>query len=478
MAAQQPSAQARQASFNGKMEGLVKANSLDYRMPPSLSVITRRSMVKHFFDQPTYSSDRTQATCVLSSGDGYVDGRNSYLSFALTSSTEAYLDTGSACNIIATCRITTESGVEVERVEGVNLYRRFADAHMCSEDWHSNYGETMGYTPQWQESSVAAANGAALTFDNGPIADVAAAGTDIIVARKGVPKNLALARNKTQYCIPLSKLMGLFSSTKLLPGLGLISGARIEIGIERPATALRWAAGVGTFEMSNCHIVLDTYTLSDSILKTLNQTSATSGLEVLFDSYDRVVQPEGTSSLNLSSKRAVSRAQWAMAVSRLTVNTTNAALDSMAAEKFAVESQQWSLAGLWLPNNPLFGVDRGAGFYDVNEHAQNAQYVFGKVRECMDDNMVSLTKFKGVQPYSQSGPGPDFLGIDSNEGYGVCAVVLERSATLHGSGLPVSGSRILQLRATYFDAQPRTITLYMVYQKLARVFLDRALIKE
>lgn len=470
------SAQAKQASFSSKMDGLMKANSLDYRLPPALSVVTKRQMIRHNFNQDTYASGQGgQMTVVLNAGDMYIDGRNSYLSFKVVASGAANFATGSAVNIIDRITFTTESGTEIERVENVNLFRRHADRHMCSQGWLDAYGQVVGYTPSWQEASVSATNASALTVD-GVISDTAAPATTAILAKKGEPIDLNAATSVIQYCIPMSKLLGLFGSEKLLPGLGLISGARIEIGLASAADALVWAGAVGTYSVQNIHMITDSYQLSDAVLKTLNQTSATRALEVVFDTYDHVQKPEATAQLNMDSKRAVSRAQWAFATTRLTANVGNKDVDSFASEKFKVEQQQWQLAGLFLPNNPIQGSDLGGGYYEVGEHFQNAQYVFGKVRHCLDENSVSLDKFKGVNVFTR--PGGSSRLDDSNAGDGVCACVLERSAVLQGSGLPVSGSRILQLRARYFDAQPRTIDLFMVYEKLARVFLDRAIVKE
>jgi hypothetical protein len=465
------SAQAKQASFSSKMEGLMKANSLDYRLPPALSVVTKRQMIRHNFNQDTYVSGQGgQMTVVLNSGDMYVDGRNSYLSFKVVASAAATFGTGSAANIIDRIRFTTESGTEIERVENLNLFRRHADRHMCSQGWLDAYGQVVGYTPSYQEAEMKSEIATSVKLDG-----VDPAVTPQIIAKKGVPVNLNDGNLVVQYCIPMSKLLGLFGSEKLLPGLGLISGGRIEIGLAPSADALVWGGVAGTFSVQNIHIIADSYQLSDAVLKTLNQTSATRSLEVVFDTYDHVQRPEATAQLNLDSKRAVSRAQWAFATTRLTASLGNSTADTFSSEKFKVEQQQWQLAGLFLPNNPIEGSILAADFFEVGEHFQNAQYVFGKVRHCLDENSVSLDKFKGVVTY---GPAATSRKTDSGEGDGLCACVLERSAVLQGSGLPVSGSRILQLRARYFDAQPRTIDLFMVYEKLARVFLDRAIIKE
>ncbi len=462
------SVQRGQGDAGRQMEGLQRANDLVYRLPPSLSVVTKRQQVRQFFDKDSYGDTSGTMTCRLNTGDLYVDGRRSYLTFeVIATGASATFGVGSALNVIREIRLTTESGVEIERITNVNLMARFRDNWMNDEGWFESVGTVAGYTPRYKYDRVYA-TGMKLGND-----DPIDAGSAQVILRKQKAADLNNVKNKRHFVIPLSCIAGLFNQSKLLPGLGLCSGLKVDITLESFAIALVGAGATG-YSISRPAIVLDTYQLSDGVLKMLNQQSATSSLEYAFDTWDTSQKAESTTALSIESKKAVSRANMAFAVSRLDAKLA-VAEDSMAAEQFLVETQQWQLACLFLPNNAVQSFIPDAGYYDVAEQYQNALYAWGKFADHTVPTNARYNEFTGVTQVQTTADPPS---APSNEGKGCMACVLERSSVLQGSGLPLSGSRILQLRATYFTATPRTIHLFTNYTKLVRVFLDRAIVKE
>ena len=416
---------AQRDNQNQAMSGLLRANGLDYSLPPSLSVVTKRNLIRNYFNKSSYGPNENMV-CVLNGSDNYIYGPNSYLTFTVKNESgdnNLSVGSGSGINLMDRIVLTTESGTEVERIEKPNNFVNTNDRYQCSENWLTTIGNgTLGY-------------------------DV----------------DIAFGQKHT-FCIPLNKISGLFAAKKLLPGLGLMSGLRVEINLEDKDTAFVWTSApvsTDTYSISDPAIVTDSYQLSDSILKSLNAQSASRSLEIMFESYDRTPGnlSNGNTVLNMNTKRAVSRAQWAIAKTRITANASGAGrgqVDSFASEEFLVKEYQFQLGSLYFPNAPVRATNDNA---DKHEMYVNSMYVFDKLKDCQRPTSIDYDTFKST--------------------HGLMGATLERSNILALAGLPVSGSRILQLRAEYTGAGvARTVDIYMSYVKLCRVFLDRSVIKE
>ncbi len=463
-----------------EVQQAMKINDLQYQMPVQTNVMNKRSLVKHFFTKNEYSPGEP-AVCILSSGDQYISGKNSYLTFkvracdasgASPSSVPATFGSGSAINVINRALFQTESGVEIERQEDCNLKARDWDYWTNPRDTMDDAGSVMGYTPTDESVLLSATNG----FRNaaGDAESVVTLGGQNVrtvpqrIMREGQPRNLAdwttIGDGKVQqYCIPLSHILGSFNQDQLLPGLGFCGGARLEFTLETADVALQWGASRDTnsYRVYDIAILLDSFQLSDAVLSTLNRQSASTSLEVSFWAYDRTPSDVTSRVANLDSKRAVSRASMAWAKTRRTANTLLDTADCFSSEKYEVTSQSWQLAGVFLPNNPISGA--GATIFDSSEQYYNALYVFGKHAG------VNYRDFRGVI---------EDLSTDSGKGKGLQCVLLDRNLDGGQSGYPLSGSRVLQLRTQYKDAQNRTVHVFVKYLKVAKVFLDRAVVKE
>lgn len=458
------------------VSSLLMANSLDYRMPPNLSVVVKRQLVRHFFDKNTYSAGQNMVA-ILNGGDMYIDPKNSYISYKVrtTGSALATFGSGSAVNCINRITLTSESGTEVERVEGVNNLARELDRWGCSNDWVNSQGGVMGYKSNaptnatWTTTANITGAGAIVYEDDRANGDLAGGGGIAVPLHAQRNDPVIDSSNTRQYVIPLNRVAGLFTSDKLLPGMGLMSGMRVEITLEDKKVALKWVDATGapadpgseTYEITDLSIVLDSYQLNDAILRELSQQSASNSLEVVFQSYDRTPAAinSAATTLNVDAKRAVSRANWALAKTRVGDHVNGGAnygFDSFKAENFDATGlptkYQYNLAGLYFPNQPLT---------TEYEYYENALYAFGKASKCHKPSSVDLEQF--------------------DKGHALMCATLERSTALGLSGLPLSGSRILRLEAIYSAAQSaggRVIDLHIGYIKMLRVFLDRVVVKE
>ena len=403
---------------NGLAESLIRVNSLDYELPSNMSVVVSRNLKRSFANLDQYK-ENGKVIITLNTGTDYCDGINSYLTFKARVSgpagSTAGFGSGSACNFIENITITSRSGVEIERIEGLNNLRREHDRYDCSQDWIDNFGSVMGYTNEAKTNAPVLAQDADL-----------------------------------QFCIPMGRLAGSFNTRKLIPSQ-LAGGLRIEIKLASLGSALIKGATAPTgYQLTDVTMMCDCYQLADSIQKRLNMNAAANGLEFYFETYDRTKFNESASNqANITVRKAVSRALWAIAKSRLSANVDNLAVDSIASEPNKVKDFFWRLGSLYFPNQPLRNKEEMYYF---------AQYCFDKVKKCHNQNSVSLKDFKGDE--------------------GIVAVTLERSNVLGLSGLPINNARTLQLDMNFDTSASRDVDIYMAYIKLVRVFINNCVVKE
>lgn len=412
----------------GLADSLIRVNGLSYRMPSNMSVVVARTMKRSFANLDNYKQGG-KIIITWNSGVEYVASNQSWLVFdvqldKLASPTTAGvwdLQSGSAINFIDNVTVSSLQGTEVDRVEGVNNYRRDMDRYSYSQDYINNIGSVMGYG-----STEKGASGAL------------------------VPVQI-LEASSTRFCIPLSKICGICNSNVLMPSM-LAGGLRFEIKLAPLLTVAKHVSGDvnENYTISNVSMLLDSYRLSDSIQKRLMQESASSGLEYFYETYDRTRHNINSSDkANITVRKAVSRALSAFAKTRITTHVENKDEDSMASETNAVKNFFWRLGSLNFPNQPLSSKE---------EQYIYAQYSFGKLQHPHQNNSISLADFKGTE--------------------GLVATTLERSSVLSLSGLPVNNSRTLQVEINYDAGGDRDIDVYMHYLQLARVFPNNILVKE
>jgi hypothetical protein len=417
------SGQVSQAQPDGLADSLIRVNGLSYRMPSNMSVVVSRNMKRSFANLDSYKSGG-KIIITWNSGSEYVNGMNSYLTFdaAVLGPANAVgsLGSGSATNFIESVTVNSIQGTEVDRTEGVGIYRRDMDRYTYSQDYINNIGSVMGYA----------------TTEPGP-----------------VNANNTVTLTKQRYCIPLSKICGLCNTSVLIPSM-LSGGLRFEIKLASLGAALFNATTATTptdYQLTGVSMQLDSFQLADSIQKRLMQESAASGLEFFYETWDRTRHNISSSNkANVTVRKAVSRALSAHAKTRLTDDSNSITKDSVASEPNAVSKMSWRLGSLNFPNAPL---------EEKVEQYYYAQYAFGKLEHPHKSNSISLT---------------DFIGTE-----GIVAVTLERSSVLSLSGLPVNNSRTLQLELDYSgDGATRDIDVFLNYLQLARVFPNNVLVKE
>ena len=320
----QRGSEAKTSQSDSVRSGLVSLNKLDYTLSPDLSVCVSRNFKRHFAQQPNYGPSQ-RSIIILNSGSDYICPKNTNLVFSVTNKGNfpVTFGNGSCANLIRRVVLTSRSGDELERVERVNQLSNVLDRYERSEDWVSTIGGVSGYRDK---------------------ATVAAATADIAV---GVTE---------RYVLPLSSITGLFRSfDRLLPSM-LCSGLRLEIEWEVAAVAFQSldAAAVPNYEITRLEVSADSYTLTDSVQRSLNETASLSGLEVVFASYFNTQSAtNGNTALQINIRKAVSRALGV--IMKVTPNVTAVDSDSVASSEWKFTQIQARVGALYFPQQPLQG---------------------------------------------------------------------------------------------------------------------------
>lgn len=502
-----------------KRQGLITVNDLVYVLEPDLSVATNKTHKVQYFQNNEYNSG-ANAICILNSGADYIDTRRSWLQFDVQCSgttpdttfttpgnpttavvlgkTSLYLGaTGSACNFINQVTISTRSGDVLCQLFDYNLLQNIMLPLTYDKQWFDTVGQTMMYGG-------------------------------------GLDTSTLTTRNRM--CIPMYILAPLFGYGRLMPAM-LMSGLRIEIqwansqqAFQSIRTGQYIAPGngadaaiastadlspllphwktvkegtVAAYTVHDAQLVMSSVQLSDSIQRSLNELSATNGLEIVYPDYERTSTAIGSGrELNIEVRKSCSRALKAFG--RLRFNNFDPAsgigdeqnVDSFRAERsFPFYEYQWQLGSLYFPqqqvrskNNGFVGAREIAPItynmllesFDSYHGAKSVVLPYHRVRETQapfyggqrvasqeigvfEANYSNTGYHDGeFVPENPSSPGEQ--GSFKNDAHSI-GVTLERSTMFNLAGVPVNNSRVLAFHArlvegtTNFSGEVKTPTV-------------------
>jgi hypothetical protein len=147
------------------LDELFKLNQIWYRMPPTLSLVSKRTITRCNFQQTVYTPPLVQqvASAIFNTGEFQISGCTSFLVIQagidkasanlagfLTSQRQkntvhAYLGQGGIMNIIEEVTFLSASGTEVDRQQNKGLQASHVNRNRMSQDWYNTSGEIQGY---------------------------------------------------------------------------------------------------------------------------------------------------------------------------------------------------------------------------------------------------------------------------------------------------------------------------------------------
>jgi hypothetical protein len=415
----------------GRM-GVLSINQLQYMMPADLSVVISRTLTQQQMQSQTYAPS-SLACCILNTGSSYVNGRQSYIVMDVKNLSKKRVFFGtsaqgnSAANLISRVTLTSRSGQSFERVENANVLSGIT----------LMYNHDRGYRQDGPATAAGAVeDGDDLAWDPGTV---------------------------QRFCIPLSLISPFFASTDQLLPSSLCSGMKIELQLAPAAEALVQVAAEEKgdtldYAIVRCHVVTESYLLSDLVMRSLNNMSATSGLEVTSKSCYNNITVRSTSQINIDVSKSVSRALSFVYKERPSFQSavrpvTTSFFESVHMDAKSFVSEFGSRIGaLYLPQSSIRGEN--ARITGPELYIQTLRS-FGK-------NYQGSGVSAGV-PFSKYLTGSAIVGQD-----------LERSNILDLSGIPLSTSRLLNINASFggtaLPTEARIVDVFLYHVVLLRVF--------
>lgn len=406
-------------------------NNLIFVSPESLSLAVNRTANRQYFQRSTYQNGDT-ARIDFNSGSDYIDPDNSYLTFSIklnspsVTPVTANFGCGSAMNCIKQVTLRSRSGCELDRCEYANVWSRIKTVNTES----LAYLQTGGSLEGWDVGSL----------------------TNI-----GSRSYFVRSDSAYQVVLPLKRLSGFFEPVKRgqkLPAC-LFSGLTMELIFEDYRTTVvvidgDLGATVTGYTISNISVMTDNTCLTDDTQKVLNSLSSSSGLE---HTYNRVYTsindlPSGTNTLSAQVRKAVSKAQYAVAVFLDPSFRTNITVDSFSSMGYTTTSYQWRLGSLYFPNQPLSDPDANGA-----EAFLASLSTFNKLKNEHQEGSVTRAMFR------------------TNYNGSLCGS-FERDQELNCSGLCINSSRVLELDCTFLNAIARQAFVFLSYAGVSRSYLD------
>lgn len=501
--------------------GLVIVNKLDYELKPDLSVCVSRANKIHHFSQTQYTAGQ-RMICVINSGADYIRPDRSYLEFTIqntTTTAEMFLGQGSATNFIKDIIITSRSGDECERILDVNKLSSFLVKACSSKEQVSTTGSLTGFSTKSTHlvkphENVHAHLGSidnTHKVRNKPRIDR--------MSNHGASETVSIKpTEKVKFIIPLSMLSGIFKHDRLLPSM-FMSGLRFDMLLETENKAAMTSSLTETgdpntegakWTLIRPRIVCDSYQLTDSVQRVLNEEAATRGLELVFPSWHTTQFNITGQDNTLQMRKAVSRALSILTLTYPPENVVNYQnRDYFATNAWDITETQLRIGSLYFPQQSI----RGDSGYET---AKTCYYHMLRAASRLGCNnkpsSITFDQFAGPQLWS----GTAHLPMPGNwqstipvvnttitshqvEDVNTWAPAtkadtdvivplngmwwdLERSNVTELTGIPINNSRVAEISFKLQDYTNNKVArdcfVYLCYVRLIRVFLQNVEVEE
>lgn len=467
----------KSSGMDGKDE-LFKLNQLWYKMPPSLSLVSKRTLTKGYFTQTSYPKCRsTVSQAVMNTGEFYVNPKTSYLviqaginvrdtAAGLDPSNldaHALLGQGNIASLIDEVYFTSASGTEICREQDKGLQNAVITRAMTSQEFLNTNGEVSG----WAGGTLREAfdlkgwNGDGKGSYKDPIMypirntsytalhpNTTASTQNTSYGSTIGSVDLAYDGNAVQapvFIIPMDKVLSCFNPymSALWPAAALAGGV-LSIRWKNFSEALI-ANGNGladtnaarnflnALDVQQIYILWDSYQLNDSVLKRLNEVSSgAEGLSVMFDCWDWATTSTSSTAIEAQIAQAKSRILRSICIVRDSGEKSNPWANKLCSEP-AIDretglTQGYSLSSGSKPLVNTYQAQLGSLYFpqqpltSPEEYVMNAYYTLCK-GTCDETDPSSLTK-------------DDFLGAYGHNHFSSGAIV-DPSAGTDYSGNPL-----------------------------------------
>lgn len=410
-------------------DDLLEINSLDYNMPASLTQCVSNNFTHERFETGLPASGGSTLTHLLNTGKDFVDGDKSYLVLNVKVTGGGYNvgvdyaswgEAGSGLNLISESIVRSRDGKELDRVEGAHIVQNVRYTYENSRDWQRTNGSTV-----LSEFT----DGDATVFAPEDVGAFLESGTPII--------------------IPLKYVSSIFGTGQLLPPQ-LCSGLSVSIKINDIRDIFyeggSYNMNLATFEITDAYLRIATCQINDTMTSEVTKIASKEGLKILYDSYYRHRDSGFINSVSANVRANIAQVTGIFAKVRRLDYENDEEVDSQSASGVNQTHYQFRHGSLLMPSNR------------VESHME--QY---------HQSMLAFGKMEAEAGLSYKG------WFDHGR---VVAYNTNRSANLDLAGVSISNSKSLMYDASFGDANPKVLDLYIKYSKLATVFSSNVTVNQ
>ena len=423
------------AVSSSEMQKLLGLNDLMYQAPRDGSLVNSRSTKKYNFSPLNYTNLAGSPQVVFNNGSDYIYGPNSYVRLTVVYN-QAVAETadwsdpanltnnnsgGSAFNLFSECRITSRSGAEIGRTSALNNLVSSLIQYEHDQDFRE-YAKVFG----------------AFSQEN-------------------------LQDGDQEYMLPLALFHPMFAQETLIPA-NLLSGARLTLTFDSINNVLFSDGALGTLDVNDMELVLDSVDLYDSVKRAINLQMANNknaGIQFPYSEWVNVQRSGTVQNLNFDINVSASKVSKVLMKTRRTANLGVATADGMASEPYELGSTwRLRLGNQLFPQVPVDAVSQA--------YVQTIEALAGNGNDDVDAMKDMKKEYK---------VGVDYASYKSATGkVPVIAWNVERSQVLNLSGIPTNNSRQLNVEAVYDNSTDRRIDVYVKVLKVSNVFADNVVV--
>ena len=370
----------------GSYSELYKLNQVWYDTPPSLSIVSKRTLIRNQFQRTNYTSPQTDTmVCIFNTGEFYVAPKTSYMVIQLGYKNSSYaniaalISQGNVMSLFEEPSLLSASGTEINREQNKGVQAAYTYRYKHNQHYLDTIGQMQGgaagkYSTLYEQQTpyVTDAEGVGASAGSPGTGAAGTGGTlpttigvgaarphsgEAYLSTFGVgAQSINVDRFSSNYpnyptfIVPLDQVLGCFNPymNVLFPASAL-AGARLELRMKNPIEALQLVGPVQntattstvaalrdalqSLVVNNVYLVLDSFQLNDSVLKRLNQiSSGPDGLEVTFDTWDYTPTSTTSGQVEAQVSQARSRITRSFCVVRDQAAINNPYINSLAAE--------------------------------------------------------------------------------------------------------------------------------------------------
>jgi hypothetical protein len=460
------------SSVKMDMNGVLKLNQLDYKLPSNLSCIENRENLIMYADVNQYTSQGGNEIVIrMNSSVNYIYGKNCFLALRVVATgggpNPVSFVKNTALSLFSRGVLETKDGQQVERNDALDLYSAgvlpYYYDDQCCRSLVANAGqyEQIDFTYEADGEP----NPAGIHKKNG--------------VQNQYNVNVNQNADGVLCIIPLRWIFGAFNCEKLLPSY-FASGAIVRLQLNSAARAFMTmdagsVADVTGYQINNPRIVIDSMTLSPVIQKNLQERSQNGGLDFVYNTNYYQSASTLTKDFNLQVNKAVSRcnklswfSQYNIADSLGVVD--GQPIDNLGATVVNIRQLDYRIGSDYMPARPLQVV----GDVTVNGGELYENTLQSIRKQETNDNQPAVDKVN----YLLSGTAP--ASQNNNNGRAIHCQDFETSSALRMTGRSINNSRTLEARIQ-FDVAPvagQQIHAWIEYVKLIKCNQLRSVIKE